>query len=171
MRYITYISYQSKENCTMTADIIDLATRQKAKVLHGLSTPGQNPSVVEIHSRSLMALPFVTLPLGDCVDWGDFWKRTTMWNDDPTGDDHADYKRGGQYARKAITAIIKDGARSRGLEMVVEAIMERGFRRRGPGGRLCRQLSSAESAFLTELCKIAVEAVRQNGMPSNSHEA
>lgn len=163
----------------MTADIITLAPRQQAKALHGLATPAailsdHNPAddppraanLFHIHSRSLLALPFVTLPLSECEDWGDFWKRTTMWNDEPGEDGCADYQRGRRYVREAIAAIIQDGAQSRGLEMVVDAILERGFRRRGPGGRVCRQLSSAETAFLHELCEIAVAAVRGNRMPS-----
>lgn len=168
----------------MTDNIIALAPRQQAKALQDLATPAAvltdcNPAdeppcaanLFHIHSRSLLALPFVTLPLVQCEDWGDFWKRMTMWNDEPGKDGGADYQRGRRYVREAIAAIIKDGAQSRGLEMVVDAILERGFRRRGPGGRICRQLSSAETAFLHELCKVAVEAVRRNGMPSKHGDA
>ena len=160
----------------MTADIIALAQRQQAKALHGLATPAailsdhtpaDDPpcaaNLFHIHSRSLLALTFVTLPLEECKDWGAFWKSTTMWNDEPSDNCHVDFQRGRRYAREAIAAIVSDGARSRGLEMVVDAIIERGFARRGSGGRLCRQLSSAETAFLHELCEIAVEAVRQAG--------
>ena len=134
-------------------------------------TPPCAANLFHIHSRSLLALPFVTLPLQDCADWGEFWKRTTMWNDNPSDDGCGDYARGKRYAREAITAIINDGAQSRGLEMVVDAILDRGFKRRGSGGRICRQLSSAETAFLHELCEIAVEAVRQKGMPSRQRGA
>lgn len=168
----------------MNDNIVTLAPRQRGKVLNGLGTPAgvlseRNPAddppcaanLFHIHSRSLLALPFVTLPLDKCEDWGDFWSRTTMWNDEPGKDGCADYQRGRRYVREAITAIVKDGAQSRGLEMVVDAILERGFRRRGPGGRICRQLSSAETAFLHELCEIAVEAVRRNGMPSKHGDA
>lgn len=95
-------------------------------------------------------------------------EQTTLWNDEPTGD--GDYRRGRQYARDAVAAIIRDGVCSRNLEQVVDAIVERGFRRRGPGGGLRRQLSAAEAAFLDELCRIAVEAVRQNGMPADRPE-
>ena len=84
-----------------------------------------------------------------------------MWNDDPTDKGHVDFARGSRYAREAIAAIIKDSASSRGLEMVVDAIVERGFCRRGPGRRLCRQLSAAETGFLHELCENAVKAVRR----------
>jgi hypothetical protein len=151
----------------MSADIIELAARQQVKVLRDLAalsnrgcdqpSPGK---LFKVHSRSLLALPFVTLPTEEC-DWREFWKRTSMWNDDPTGVAHVDWSRGRRYAREAITAIISDGASPRNLEMVVDAIIERGFRRRGPGGRICRQLSSAETGFLHELCEIAVETTRQ----------
>lgn len=152
----------------MTAEIINLTSRHNAKALDGIAerdNPAEDNSgsfFFNIHSRSLLALPFVTLPLQKCEDWGDFWKRTTMWNDDPTKEGHVDHRRGREYARQAIAALIKDGARSRGLEMVVDHMIERAFRRRGPGGRLCRQLSSAETGFLHELCEIAVEASRGN---------
>jgi hypothetical protein len=93
-------------------------------------------------------------------DWGEFWKHTIMWNDEPTGKGHVDYARGRRYAQEVIKAIVDDNAIPRELEMVVDAMIERGFRRRGPSGRLCRQLSSAEQGFLMELCSIAVEASR-----------
>jgi hypothetical protein len=162
----------------MTAEVIDLVTRQQAKAPHGLAMPseilpmrhsGSEPpaplNLFDVHSRSLLALPFVKLAPEEIADWGEFWKRTTMWNDDPTSDPHVDVVRGSRYAREAVAAIVKDDAQARCLEMVVDAILERGFRRRGPGGRLCRQLSSAETAFLHELIYIAVEAVRQGRMP------
>jgi hypothetical protein len=156
----------------MTADIIHLASRQQTKALCGLPTPSEvisgSPGMLSYaHSPSLFALPFVALPSQECSDWGEFWKRTTMWNDDPTGAaGHVDYSRGKRYAREAIVAIISDGASPHSLTMVVDAIVDRGFKRRGPGGRPCRVLSSAEEGFLHELCEIAVEAARQLN-PSN----
>ena len=119
----------------------------------------------QLHSETLFALPFVTLPAVECASWAEFWDRATIWNDEPTEDASADYWRGRRYGREAVAATIADGATPRGLEIVVEHIIKRGFSRRGPAGRLCRQLSSAEHGFLTELCQIAVEAVRQKGMP------
>jgi hypothetical protein len=162
----------------MTASVIDLASRlaARAEALDGFATPAailseQNPAdnppcaanLFHMHSRSLLSLPFVTLPLEECADWGEFWRRTTMWNDEPGDKGHVDHHRGHQYARDAIAAIISDGAGSRGLEMVVDAIFKRGFARRGPGGRLCRQLAPAESGFMDEICEIAVEALRRKG--------
>src|SRR5712671_2734340 len=136
---------------SITGQIIDFASRYQSKVLHGLTT-GTVPAPSSDNSSSLLALPFVTLPADLPNDWGEFWRQTTLWNDEPTGQAHIDYKRGRQYARDAIAAIIKDGCRSRNLEMVVEALVNRGFHRRNPGGRLCRKLSSAEEGFLFELC-------------------
>ena len=43
------------------------------------------------------------------------------------------------------------------LEIVVERMIEGAFRRRGPKGKLCRGLSSAENGFLQGLCEIAVK--------------
>jgi hypothetical protein len=45
----------------------------------------------------------------------------------------------------------------RGLEIIVEQMIEKAFRRRGRKGALCRKLSSSEGAFLTEICRIAVK--------------
>jgi hypothetical protein len=162
----------------MTAEIIPFTTtppQQQATNLDGLATPSailsaeQNPgnerpcpgNLFNIHSRSLLALPFVTLPSETCEDWGEFWKRTTMWNDEPTDCGYVDFSRGRRYAREAVAAIISDGAHWRDLELVVDAILHRGFSRRGPGGRLCRQLSTAETAFLHELCRIAIEVKQE----------
>jgi hypothetical protein len=148
------------------SNVIDISSRYNAKALEGIAqrdNPVEDNSgafFFDIHSRSLLALPFVTLPLQKCDDWEDFWKRTSMWNDDPTKEGCVDHRRGRDYARQAIAALIKDGARSRGLEMVLDHMIDRAFKRRGPGGRLCRQLSSAETGFLHELCEIAVEASR-----------
>jgi hypothetical protein len=84
-----------------------------------------------------------------------------MWNDEPTDNSCADYHRGRKYAQAAVEALVTDRPRSiRQLEIVVEGMIERAFRRRGPKGALCRKLSSAEHGFLEGLCKIAVEGRR-----------
>src|SRR5262249_2075157 len=57
-----------------------------------------------------------------------------------------------------------------GVQIVVEHMMRRAFRRRGPRGRLCRQLSSTETAFLAELCKIAVYGHGVEARPKPSRE-
>jgi hypothetical protein len=153
----------------MTADIIDLGSRRQAKTFVGTHVePPLVPSseVLSIFSDKLFRLPFVTLPAEECADWGEFWDRTTMWNDEPTEDGGSDYRRGRRYAREAVAAIVSDKAIPRGLELVVNRMIKRAFSRRGPAGRICRQLSSAEDGFLRELCLIAVEAVRQKGMPT-----
>jgi hypothetical protein len=76
----------------------------------------------------------------------------------PTSNGCADYQRGRQYARAAVEAIVTDDATIRQLEIVVKGLIDGAFRRRGPGGRLCRQLSSSEQAFLQELCRLAVDS-------------
>ena len=106
-------------------------------------------------SDSYFALPFVTLPREKFATWGEFWKLTNMWNDEPTDSGCEDHQRGIRYARSAIEAIRRDKATSRCLEITVKRMMEGAFRRRGPKGTLCRKLSSAEHAFLNELCRIA----------------
>jgi hypothetical protein len=175
----------------MSDDIIDLASRRSAKTLAAINqramlvvsaaeraaqqqrmpAPDNAPLVYgagvdTLFSAALFRMPFVALPTEECASWGEFWDRTSMWTDEPTKDASADYHRGLRYAQEAIAAIVAERAIPRGLEMIVEHMMRRAFARRGPAGRLCRQLSSAESAFLQQLCRIAVEAVRQNGMPT-----
>jgi hypothetical protein len=108
-----------------------------------------------LYSESFFALPFVTLPPEGFTNWEEFWDRVDMWNDEPTGNACEDYHRGRRYARNAIEATRQENASSRGLEIVVEKIIERAFRRRGPKGHMCRKLSDAELGFLDELCKIA----------------
>lgn len=99
------------------------------------------------YSDSFFEFPFVTLPSEKCATWGEFWKRVVMWNDEPTGNECADYQRGRRHARDAIEVIRKENACPRGLEIVVERMIERAFRRRGPKGALCRNLSSADRLF------------------------
>ncbi len=121
-----------------------------------LPTNVPNTSGWPIFGPSLFALPFVTLPTEQCSEWGEFWRKTVMWNDDPTTDGCADHQRGKEYARMAVAAILHDRASSRGLEITVAALVERALRRRGPAGKLCRQVSSAETAFLYELCQMVI---------------
>src|SRR5260370_36963325 len=80
-----------------------------------------------------------------------------MWNDEPTDDQGADFARGRLYACLAIEALRTERFCSRQLEIIVERMIERAFRRRGPAGKLCRQLSSSEQGFLTALRRVAVE--------------
>jgi hypothetical protein len=115
----------------------------------------------KLYSDFFCELPFVTLPSEECASWGEFWKSVVMWNDEPTSDRCADYQRGRRYAREAIEAIRAEDACSRGLEIVVDRMIEQAFRRRGPKGALCRGLSGTEQSFLTELCKIAVSGRAQ----------
>lgn len=137
----------------MPADVIDFATRQLANTL---PQGPDDPAKVCLFSPSLEALPFYTLPAQECRDGNDYISRHAMWNDGPYNKGYLDRARGRQYAREAVAAIIKDGARSHCLERLVWAIIDHGFKRRGPGGRLCRQLSTTEEGFLFGLCEIAV---------------
>jgi hypothetical protein len=120
----------------------------------GESVP--NDYFTHLFSKSFFKLPFVTLPQDPGDDWGEFWERVDMWNDEPTDNASADYHRGKKYAMAAVEALVTDRVGTRQLEIVVERMIERAFRRRGPKGALCRRLSSAEEGFLLELCKIAV---------------
>jgi hypothetical protein len=96
------------------------------------------------------------LPQDPGDTWGEFWERVDMWNDEPTDNACADYHRGRKYAQAAVEALVTERVGTRQLEIVVESMIEGAFRRRGPKGKLCRGLSSAEQGFLMGLCKIAV---------------
>jgi hypothetical protein len=132
--------------------------REKRK-LPATSAPTLRAFPFKIYADGLFALPFVTMPSeeDDFESWGAFWKSVDMWNDKPTDKSHVDYARGRDYARAAINATLKENASSRGLEIIVERMIEKAFRRRGRKGALCPKLSSSEEAFLTEICRIAVE--------------
>ena len=128
-----------------------------------LGAPVPDDYFTQHFSMSFFKLPFVTLPQEPGDDWGEFWERVVMWNDEPTDNSCADYHRGRKYAQAAVEALVADCPRSiRQLEIVVECMIEGAFRRRGPKGALCRKLSSAEHGFLQGLCKIAVGG-RQHG--------
>lgn len=140
------------------SNVIEFVPRQQAKGAEALMPP--NGGLGVIHSQSLLALPFVTLPPAEVTDWKEFWEQTSLWNDQPTNASSADYHRGIDYAKCAVAAIVKDRALSHDLQLVVGRIISGGFRRKGPGGKLCRGLAAAEEGFIYELCKIAVESSR-----------
>lgn len=156
---------QATDDTTTNSNVIPFAPRQRTAPATAFvfEVPGAQRAV---HSKSLFQLPFVTVPSEEVADWREFWKRTTMWNVQPTDDGSSDYHKGKKYAQDAIAAIIKDGAIPRNLEQVLRSMIESGFRRRGPTGQLCRRLGSAESGFIDELCKVAVEASRLIADPS-----
>jgi hypothetical protein len=105
-----------------------------------------------LFSRTYWTLPFVTMPAEECGSWAEFWQQVVMWNDEPTNDRHADFWRGRRYAFLAIEAIGKDKNGGTQLENTVKSMIEGAFRRRGPSGKLCRNLSSAEQGFVDFLC-------------------
>ena len=105
-----------------------------------------------LFSETYWTLPFVTMPAEQCGSWPEFWQQFVMWNDEPTDDRHADFLRGRRYAFLAIEAIRKDKTCGRQLEITVERMIEGAFRRRGPSGKLCRNLSVAEKGFIDFLC-------------------
>lgn len=150
------------------SNVIDLAARRAAKAAASTFLAGQSPTqfcchsraVRNIHSETLFALPFVTKAPADVTDWAEFWHQTKLWNDEPTRDQGADYHRGGQYAEQAIKAIIDDDAIYHDLTLVMQRMIAGAFKRKGPGGGLCRTISSSEQGFIDALCKIAVEASR-----------
>jgi hypothetical protein len=107
--------------------------------------------LMTLHSETYWTLPFVKLPAEQCASMGEFWKRVVMWNDTNRWPP-ADFWRGRRYAFLAIEAIRKDKTCGRQLEITVDRMIESAFRRRGPSGKLCRNLSVAEQGFLDFLC-------------------
>jgi hypothetical protein len=121
-----------------------------------LQNGAQSMGYRNLFSDSFWLLPFVTLPDHECATMGELWDEVVIWNDQPTPKGHEYHERGKNYARLAIAAIQHDGATTRQLEVLIDRMIEQAFRRRGPAGKLCRQLSSAEKSFLQELCQAAV---------------
>jgi hypothetical protein len=86
-----------------------------------LGEPAPDDYFTHHFSKSFFKLPFVTLPQKPGDDWGEFWERVVMWNDEPTDNSCADYHRGRKYAQAAVEALVTDRPRSiRQLEIVVE---------------------------------------------------
>jgi hypothetical protein len=164
---VRYSGFHAAETTGRTVRIVALVPGvadqdELATDVAGWKFGGAAAAIVERFSGG-RGEPAARVPAAEYTCWGDFWKRTVMWNDEPTEDSCADYQRGRGYAREAVAAIVKDAALSRSLRIVVETILERAFRRRGPRGGLCRQISSAEDGFLTELVDIAVAGARHLG--------
>lgn len=149
----------------MSAQIIPFAAKpERASIAAPAVSPPEPGSTVgfrSLHSNAVFALPFVTLPAVECADWRAFWRETEMWNDEPTDKPSDDFARGRRYAGLAIEALRRDETSPRQLEMIVERMIERAFRRRGPAGKLCRQLPSSEQGFILEVCRAAVKGVQQ----------
>jgi len=142
------------------SNVIPFAPRQAAKQSQTSADHADAQTLRNVHSESLLALPFVTRPSDDIESWAEFWEQTNLWNDEPIDNAHIDYSRGEQYARAAVAAIIDDGAIAHDLILVVGRIVKSGFKRRGPAGRPCRSLSATAEGFIDQLCKIAVESSR-----------
>jgi hypothetical protein len=94
-------------------------------------------------------LPFITKHDGasDCATPASFW------NDVPSGNSHADFRRGKQFANQVINAIASDKCGSRPLERTFEAIIKDAVIRKSKGGKYSRTLTPAVDAFLWELAK------------------
>lgn len=106
-----------------------------------------------LYSDAFFRLPFVTPPDSDVSGWAEFWQRTDMWNDAASA---ATYQTGRQYAKAGIAAIRRDDSCTRQLEIVVEKMLEKAFRRRDAKGNASRGLSPSEKGFLAELANAAI---------------
>jgi hypothetical protein len=140
----------------MSAEIINFVRRPGRTSSTAPETAAPTAGFRSIHSPTVFTLPFVTLPEQPCTDWRTFWQETEMWNVTPSRRPHEDFQLGRQYARQTIDAIKQDESSDRPLDQIVSRMIERAFTRRGPGGRLCRQLDATVQGFIREVCKAAL---------------
>ena len=136
----------------MSATVIDFAARQSAQ------SPPQFDADQACLARlcsaaAFKALPFVTLKKKEDRKGG-YNDAETYWNDVPTDDACADYKRGIAYAKMAVAAIKADRGSKRALELTFEHIFLDAVRRRNTGGKYSRSMPPAASAFLNEIAEI-----------------
>jgi len=109
------------------------------------------------HAPSIKKLPFVVA----------HDERLTMpamnyWNDEPSGIPAHDWKRGKDFARLTIEAMIADGCSAHYLERIFEAIVTDAVRRRRKGGKGSRRRSMVVDGFLFELSRMFCERVTGN---------
>jgi hypothetical protein len=96
---------------------------------------------------SLKRLPFVSKKAGSSRAGV---KR--YWNDAPTGDGRADFKRGKKHAALTVEAMTGDGC-AWYLERIIEAIVLDAVARKAKGGRYSRSLPPAVDGFIHELSR------------------
>ena len=65
-----------------------------------LGAPVPDDYFTHLFSMSFFKHPFVTMPQEPGDDWGEFWERVVMWNDEPTDNACADCHRGRKYGRQ-----------------------------------------------------------------------
>ena len=130
----------------MTATVINLTKRRSDLVEHQ-----DRAYLAQIFATpAYMALPFVTLKK-DTDGLGAWSEGESYWNDVPTDDRLADYKRGCAYAEMAMAALASDCGSARGLELTLEHMFLDAVRRREKGGKYSRSLAPAAYAFLGKL--------------------
>ena len=130
----------------MTATVINLTKRRADLIEHQ-----DRAYLAQIFATpAYMALPFVTLKK-DTDGLGAWSEGESYWNDVPTDDGCADYKRGCAYAEMAIAALASDHRHARGLELTLDHIFLDAVRTREKGGKYSRSLAPAAHAFLGKL--------------------
>jgi hypothetical protein len=138
----------------MTATVINLTKRRADLVEH----QDRVYLAQTVAARAYMALPFVTLKK-DTDGLGGYSEGESYWNDVPTDNGCADYKRGCAYAEMAIAALASDCRHARGLELTLEHIFLDAVRKREKGGKYSRSLAPAATAFLCGLARHINEGV------------
>ena len=130
----------------MTATVINLTKRRADLIEH----QDRVYLAWTVAAPAYMALPFVTLKK-DTDGLGGYSEGESYWNDVPTDDCLADYKRGCAYAEMAMAALASDCNSARGLELTLEHMFLDAVRRREKGGKYSRSLAPAAHAFLGKL--------------------
>jgi hypothetical protein len=86
--------------------------------------------VRKVFGPSIKQLPFVTMTDGSpCAN------AASYWNDVPTNDSRADFKRGKEYGALTIEALAFDRCGPRYLEHIIEAIICDAVARKAKGGK------------------------------------
>jgi hypothetical protein len=128
-----------------------------------IASPKQPPQwtaadIRRVYNPAYNQLPFVRPVLnGNILE-----KPASFWNDVPSGDDHADYKRGKQHAHDAINDLAEDECSGWPLERTFIAIIQEAVARKSKGGKHSRSLTPAVDGFLHNLSKLIRDAAVQS---------
>jgi hypothetical protein len=108
-----------------------------------------------IFHPSVNRLPFVAR-----LDDGEGASSFNYWSVQPSGDGHADFQCGKEYAALTIEAIYADGCGSLALEFIFEALVDDAIARRAKGGRYSRtNILAVGDGFLSGLSRFICAAV------------
>ncbi len=133
----------------LSGKVIDAANRFAAPAsIRPVAAYWTPDDIRRLCGPSIKLLPFVTMKDGNPIAGA-----TSYWNDIPTGNGHADFKRGNSYALLTMQAIIADGCGPHYLQCIIEAMIHDAVVRRAKGRKRSRRLPPAVDGFLFELSR------------------